>query len=131
MKKKGKKPFTRKDSYLEELLFPKLIQLSEELEVPHPKRNRTHLAPTALEFDFSWATHKIAIEIHGGIDKAGRRSGHVSRDGLRRDYYKCNLAQIHGWILLQFPPEYCKCPRHWRIASRLIKAAFKCQNQFQ
>lgn len=77
-----------------------------------------------MELDFCWPSHKIAIEIHGGIDKPGRRTAHVSRDGLRRDYYKMNIAQCLGWILLQFPPEYCTCPAHWRIAQKLLKAAF-------
>lgn len=76
-------------------LFPRGYRL--------PGRNICHLQPTALEFDFSWKSLKVAIEIHGGLSNA--RSGHRSCEGVKRDMHKTNLAQLHGWILLQLTTE--------------------------
>ena len=70
----------------------------------HPGRNQTHLPGSKLEFDFSWKSLKVAVEIHGGIDSR-RRSGHTTPTGIKRDLRKCNLAQLHGWLLLQFTSE--------------------------
>lgn len=76
------------------------------------------------EIDFAWPDIKIGIEVNGGIDKRGRAGGHISPDGIRRDYYKNNLAQVHGWILLTFPPEYCRTATDWATGYHLLKKAF-------
>ena len=127
MKKKAKKvarSSLKDDSHLEDALLPRLKAVPEIAEL-YLVRNHKPFVGNALEFDFAWPIQKIAIEVHGGIDMPGRRSGHVSRDGLRRDYYKCNLAQLGGWILLQFPPEYCTCNNHWhKVAKKLLLKAF-------
>lgn len=70
-----------------------------------PGRNRCHLVGSKLEYDFSWLSLKIAVEIQGGIDCHSRRSGHLSRNGIRRDMQKVCLSSIQGWILLQLSPE--------------------------
>lgn len=70
-----------------------------------PGRNLCHLPGSKLEFDFSWASCRVAIEIQGGIDSRTRRSGHVSPEGMRRDIYKIRLAQLEGWVLLPLCPE--------------------------
>ena len=70
-----------------------------------PGRNMRHLPQSLLEFDFSWKSLKIAVEIQGGLDGAGRKSGHVSASGIRRDMRKLCLSQVAGWILFQFAAE--------------------------
>lgn len=96
------------------------------------KRNYKPFANVGLEteIDFAWPEVKIGIEVNGGIDSyAGqgrlRPSGHNTPEGLRRDYYKTNLAQIEGWILLTFPPEYCTDDQQASVGIRLLRAAFK------
>ena len=118
-----------KESYLEEAILPRIVTLCTSLGISPPKRNQKYLYPTALEFDFSWLEYKIAVEVNGGIDKPGRRSGHVSRNGIRRDYYKSNLAQLQGWILLTFPPEYCLDSVQWPMAQKFLKNAFKLRSK--
>lgn len=68
-----------------------------------PGRNKTYLPPTALEFDFSWRSRKVSVEIHGGLKFA--RTGHRSEQGVRRDMHKSNLAQLAGWLHLSLTPE--------------------------
>lgn len=150
--KKKVVPLQREESHLEEKLLVRLKALSflspESLTQPFaashlslqigpsiPTTFPIHLAVERnfkpfqhrgndMEIDFAWPTVKIGIEVNGGIDCATRRSGHVSREGIRRDYYKTNLAQIEGWILLTFPPEYCVDEQQWTVGRRLLKAAF-------
>ena len=50
--------------------------------------------------DFALPSLRIFVEVQGGIYM--RRSGHNSPAGLKRDYNKCNLAQLAGWRYLQF-----------------------------
>jgi hypothetical protein len=149
--KKRKDPLKRVESHLEEQLLVRLKELhfsSPELSTsPVPVSTEfsllsvipltfpIHLAVQRnfkpfqhrgndMEIDFAWPTVKVGIEVNGGIDCATRRSGHVSREGIRRDYYKTNLAQIEGWILLTFPPEYCTDDQQWTVGRRLLKSAF-------
>jgi len=55
-----------------------------------------------FRFDVAHRGHRIAIEIQGGIWM--NKSGH-NRQGRLRDNEKCNLAQVEGWIVLQFTPQ--------------------------
>lgn len=109
-------------SNLEELLLVRLTTLRKQHTLfAHmdtaeltPIRNHAPFAHNDMEFDFCWPNFKIAIEVQGGIDIRTRRSGHLNHAGIRRDMYKLNLAQIHGWMLFQFPPEICKDDDYWQ-----------------
>lgn len=93
-----------------------------------PGRNRCWLDASNLEFDFSWRSIKLAIEIQGGIDSKSRRSGHVSPQGMRRDIYKIALAQTQGWIILQLTPEMITKDWYWqKLALPWIKKAASVQ----
>lgn len=127
MKKKPSRKTFDKSSHLEEALFIKLITMGEEIDLCRPGRNCRYLQPTAFEFDFSWTSLKIAIEVQGGLHL--RRGGHTSHAGIRRDQYKLALAQSKGWILLQFPPEVCTDAATWRIWERMLKACIKQRRQ--
>lgn len=94
-------------TYLEDI-FKKRIRaflLGEYPAIRPPGHNQSHLYGSKLEFDFSWKSLKLAVEIQGGIDSPHRRTGHLSREGMRRDMRKVCLASIEGWILLQLSPE--------------------------
>lgn len=125
-----KKPLVRVVSHLETALFKRLkaVGLVSTGLVSYPlfiKRDFKFLPEkNNLELDFAWPHYKIGIEVQGGIDKSDRRSGHTSRDGLRRDYYKNNLAQSEGWLILWFPPEYCTDAAQWLVGKRLLRKAF-------
>lgn len=123
-KKPTKKPFD-KSSHLEEALILRLNTLCTALGLPFPLRNQRYLPPTDLEFDFSWLDLKIAIEVQGGIYKRGRRTGHVSPTGMRRDMYKMCLAQSVGWIIYQVQPDWVTIDSDYRILEKLLRRAFK------
>lgn len=76
-----------------------------------PARNQCRIPGSKLEFDFSWNSLKLAVEIQGGLKNA--KSGHRSEAGIKRDMRKVNLAQINGWILLQLTSENITCTHEW------------------
>lgn len=78
-----------------------------------PGKNKCHLPPTDLEFDFSWKSRKVAIEIHGGLKYA--KSGHRTYSGVSRDMRKCNLAQLDGWIILQLESHQVRDNFTWNV----------------
>lgn len=53
-------------------------------------------------FDYAIPTHKIAVEIEGGIWKRGR---HISPMGFLKDMEKYNTATSMGWRVLRTTPE--------------------------
>jgi len=88
-------------SALEDLLAEQLtregIEFYREYKFMYdlPKEERRQ-----FRADFAIPAIKCLVEIQGGIylDK----SGHKSISGLKRDYEKSNLSQLHGWRYLQF-----------------------------
>ena len=53
-------------------------------------------------FDYAFPDYKIAIEINGGVWKAGR---HNRGQGYINDLEKLNNAAALGWLVLQFTPQ--------------------------
>lgn len=53
-------------------------------------------------FDYAFPEQKVAIEINGGIWKAGR---HNRGQGYINDLEKLNNAAALGWLVLQFTPQ--------------------------
>lgn len=127
MKKAAKKAVKRvvrrkpqpAESHLEEKLLVRLLEF-----FPPPLRNYCPFTQNKLEFDFTFLTQKIALEVQGGISSRNRRSGHVSIDGMHRDIYKMCMAQSQGWILYQVAPIWITCDNHWQsiLLPFLIKA---------
>lgn len=76
-----------------------------------PGRNRTYLPGSKLEFDFSWRSLRIAVEIQGGLNNS--RSGHTSAVGIKRDMRKQNLCVVHQWQLLQLHAEQITDDARW------------------
>ena len=122
LSKKPTKTFTRVVSHLEESLLPLL-----EANFPSPQKDYKPFKQNNMEIDFAWPDLKIGIEVNGGLYL--KRGGHTSPTGVRRDYYKLNLAQLQGWILLQFPPEYCKEPYWSGMAFPMLRKAFKLREK--
>lgn len=81
-----------------------------------PGHNRCYLPPTNLEFDFSWRSRKVSVEIHGGLKFA--RTGHRSEQGVRRDMHKSNLAQLSGWLHLALTPEQVMDDHLWQTQTK-------------
>lgn len=51
------------------------------------------------KFDFAWPEHKLAVEIEGGVFKAGR---HSRGAGYEKDAEKYNTAAKMGWTVLRY-----------------------------
>lgn len=96
-----------------------------------PARNAKHLPHSQLEFDFSWKSLRLAVEIQGGLKHS--RSGHRSEAGVRRDMAKVNLAQLNGWLLLQLSPEQISQDHIWaRETLPMLKTAITvCRGRMQ
>ena len=88
-------------SPLEDLLAEQLrvegIEFDREYKFPCEDMAGKH---HNYRMDFALPQLRIFVEVQGGIYM--RRSGHNSPAGLKRDYNKCNLAQLAGWRYLQF-----------------------------
>lgn len=54
-------------------------------------------------FDYAQIDLKIAIEIEGGVWINGR---HTRGSGYLSDMEKYNAAQILGWRVFRFPPQF-------------------------
>jgi len=67
--------------------------------LPEPKREYKFLPDRRYRFDFAWPAYQLAVECNGGT---WQRGGHSTGAGIQRDYDKLNLAQLAGWIVLQF-----------------------------
>lgn len=52
-----------------------------------------------FRFDFGWRDWGVLLEIHGGIYK--RKNRHTTAEGFTRDRVKMNLAQLHGWTIIE------------------------------
>lgn len=50
-------------------------------------------------WDFAWPESRVALEIQGGtwLSKNGKKAGHSTGTGQRRDCIKANLAAAAGW----------------------------------
>lgn len=58
-------------------------------------------------FDYAIPSHKIGIEVNGGVWAKGN-SGHSSGTGILRDYEKSNLGQSLGWSVVTVTPSQVK-----------------------
>jgi very-short-patch-repair endonuclease len=53
--------------------------------------------PRRWRFDVAWPAQRIAVELDGGVWKAG--GGRHAQDG---DRFKLNRAAVDGWCVLRF-----------------------------
>jgi hypothetical protein len=83
------------ESKLEQVLRFQITALG----LPEPEYEFRFLPDRKFRFDLCWPVEKLAIEINGATWVKG---GHSSGYGLQRDYEKLNLAQLAGWIVLQY-----------------------------
>lgn len=53
--------------------------------------------------DFAWPSHKVAVELEGGVWSRGR---HSRGSGMKGDMDKYNTAAIYGWVVLRFSGDH-------------------------
>ncbi len=71
---------------------------------PRPVRELIIPGPRKFRFDLAFPTHKVLVEIQGGI-WARKKLGHNTGSGITRDCNKANYALLSGWHLLLFIPQ--------------------------
>jgi very-short-patch-repair endonuclease len=90
----------------------KISHLFEREHRFHPERK--------WRFDFACKTHKVAIELQGGI--FGKKSGHNTGVGIRRDMQKNNEAQRLGWRVFHFYVDDVKSGEAVLFIKRILEA---------
>ena len=78
------------------LILVSLIKTDLKLEAVTELR---FAPPRRWRFDVAIPSHKIAIELEGGVFTGGR---HTRGAGYLNDIEKYNAATLHGWRLLRY-----------------------------
>jgi very-short-patch-repair endonuclease len=77
----------------------RFLAMCRAWDLPEPEQECRCIPKRRFRFDFAWPAAKVAVEIQGGIWSPDMAHGRGW--GIQRDYTKLNLAQAHGWIVLQ------------------------------
>ncbi len=72
-------------------------------------------------FDFAIPTHKIALEVEGGVWTGGR---HISPKGFLGDMEKYNTATIMGWRVVRTTPQELCSARTIKMLETLLYNPF-------
>lgn len=68
--------------------------------LPPPEREARLIPERKFRWDFVWRSHKIAVEVHGGIWRG--KGAHNTGTAITRDCEKANLAALAGFRTLFF-----------------------------
>lgn len=82
-------------------LFHHLWQLFAA-DAPQPVAEYRFNPKRRWRLDAAFVSHKIAIEIEGGVYSNGR---HTRSTGFIRDIEKYNALTLAGWALLRYTPQ--------------------------
>jgi hypothetical protein len=70
--------------------------------IPLPEREWCALTPRKFRFDFAWPSHKLALEVDGGVFT---HQAHGSIGGILRTMEKDNVAAALGWRVMHVIPD--------------------------
>lgn len=82
--------------------FDPFLLLLKSHGLPLPQTEFVFAPPRKFAADYAWPEAMLIVERNGQI---WRKGGHSSGSGILRDYEKSNLAQLAGWVYLQFTPQ--------------------------
>lgn len=89
--------------------FDPFLALLEAEGLPAPETEAEFIEGRKFRADYLWRRpRKVVLERQGGIYRKGGGTatmGHSSVTGLLRDWEKSNLAQLAGYVYLQFTPQ--------------------------
>lgn len=69
--------------------------------LPDPVAEHRFHPTRRWRFDYCWPTHRVALEVDGGIYTGGR---HTRGAGTEGDHEKFNEAAVLGWRVLRVTP---------------------------
>lgn len=72
-------------------------------KIPRPTVEYIFHEKRKWRIDFAWVNKKVAMEIQGGLH-LGKKGGHTSIKGYKKDMEKFNRLNIDGWLLLLYAP---------------------------
>lgn len=70
--------------------------------LPEPVRELRFDTVRRFRFDFAWPSHRVALEVDGGVWTRGR---HTRGKGFITDMTKSNLAVSKGWRVFRCTPD--------------------------
>lgn len=85
-----------------EHLMGKFIGMLKVYGVPVPIREYKFAEDRKWLFDCAWPTHKVAMEIEGGVFTQG---SHTRGAGFMKNMEKYNKAGMLGWTVLRCTPD--------------------------
>jgi very-short-patch-repair endonuclease len=74
------------------------MQKIREAKLPIPLIEFQFFPQRRWRADFAWLTHKVLLEVEGGIFIGGRHNRPL---GFTKDCEKYNQANLDGWIVLR------------------------------
>lgn len=80
-----------------------LVFQARAVGLPEPVREHRFHPVRRFRFDLAWPTHRVAVEVDGGVFTGGR---HARGAGIRRDAEKFSEAAALGWRVLRVLPEH-------------------------
>lgn len=96
--------------------FDVFLALLRSHGLPEPQTEFCFLKPARnFRADYCWPEAMLIVEKNGGIFRGGKgggfaRGGHSMGFGVLRDMEKANLAQLAGWLYLQYEPRQLLLP---------------------
>lgn len=105
---------TRKESELERAF----LTIVKQESLPTPQREAKLIPGRRFSFDFLFEPN-VAVELQGGTWIPGM--GHNTGSGIARDAEKLNLAQLEGYVVLQFTTEMVRDASFVAILRRALE----------
>ena len=76
--------------------------LCRSMAIPIPEPEYRFAPPRRWRIDWAWPTHKVALEVEGGVWSGGR---HTRGKGFLGDCEKYNTLACMGWRLIRVTPQ--------------------------
>lgn len=89
------------------------------LSLPEPEPEYRFAPPRRWRFDYCWPSHRLAVEVEGGIWTGGR---HTRGKGYLGDLEKYNRAVLDGWRVLRFTPSQVKDGTALNVLAEVFEA---------
>lgn len=79
----------------------KFLLMCRAKKLPTPEAEVKFHPTRKFRFDFAWPSHKLALEVEGGVWSGG---AHGRGTGIVRDMEKHTLAAEEGWRIIRVTP---------------------------
>lgn len=119
--KRKKSPQTENSAKITDLFT---VLCRSDLGVECVKEYRFHPV-RKWRFDYAIPTHKIALEVEGGVWTGGR---HTSSTGFLKDMEKYNTGTLLGWRIFRTTPSELHTKKTLNLIREAIEGANRPEN---